>query len=70
MLGCMHSDQQPYLSVTEAAEYARSGVSTMRAWIRENRVRAFRIGRRLFIKKSDLERLMLAQPVAASGGAR
>ena len=66
MLGSMNSDETTYLSVAESAKYVRSGVSTVRTWIREKRVPACRIGRRLFIRRADLERLM----VAAAGGAR
>ncbi len=70
MLANMNSDEPIFFTVAEAASHLRSGVSTVRSWIRENRVPTFRIGRRLFIKKSDLETLLVARPVAADGRTR
>ncbi len=48
-----------YVTVREAATILRVGQSTIRRWIREERVPAYRLGqRRVLLKRADLGRLL------------
>jgi len=51
----------PYLTVKEAAEYSRLATSTVRLYIRKKRLVAHRVGRRVIIKREDLESFLEAQ---------
>lgn len=55
----MHAVDEEYLSVAEAADRLRVAPSTIRRWIREGDLPAFRIGRRrVGLKRGDLDRLV------------
>ena len=44
-----------YVTVSEAAEILHVGTSTIRRWIREERIPAYRLGqRRIYLKRADL----------------
>ena len=47
--------QSPYLGVQEAAEYSRMAVPTIRQAIRSGRLVSHRFGRRVILKKSELQ---------------
>ncbi len=48
-----------YVTVREAAGILRVGQSTIRRWIREERVPAYRLGqRRVLLKRAELSRLL------------
>ncbi len=47
--------QSPYLSVSEAAEYSHMAESTIRQAIRSGRLVAHKVGRRVLLKKSELQ---------------
>ncbi len=47
--------QSPYLGVQEAAEYSRMAVPTIRQAIRSGRLVSHRFGRRVLLKKSELQ---------------
>jgi excisionase family DNA binding protein len=46
------------LDVRESAEYLRLKVSTLRAWILQRRIPFVRLGRRVFLLKATLDRLI------------
>ena len=52
-----------YYTVKEAAACSSLGVSTIRLHIRRRRLRAHRAGRRILIKRSDLDLYLQSQPV-------
>lgn len=52
-----------WLHLDEAAVYCRTSYSTLRQWIRQGRIPATKVGRRVKIRKSDLEALMTAPVV-------
>ena len=47
--------EKSFLTVKKAAETSGLGVSTIRLLIRKRQLRAQRVGRRVLIKRSDLE---------------
>ena len=55
----MRARDEDYITVTEAATLLRVAPSTVRRWIREGDVPAFRIGRRrVALKRDDLRNLI------------
>jgi excisionase family DNA binding protein len=54
---------KPYLTVKQAAEASGLGASTIRLFIRKRQLRAQQVGRRVLIKRSDLETFLEAQPI-------
>lgn len=53
----------PYLTVKEAAELSRLGSSTIRLAICRRQLKAYQVGRRVTIKRSDLEQFLEAHPI-------
>src|SRR3954447_13383236 len=62
----MRALDEDYVTVTEAATLLRVAPSTVRRWIREGDVTAYRIGRRrVALRRADLARLITpARPAA------
>ncbi len=56
---------RPYLTVTEAAGMARLAPSTIRLYIRKRLLKSHQVGRRVIIKRNDLERFLEAHPIEA-----
>ena len=55
----MHAMEEEYLSIAEAAARLRVAQSTIRRWIREGDVPAYRLGRRpVGLKRGGLDRLV------------
>ena len=55
----MHAFDEEYLTVTEAATRLRVAPSTIRRWIREGDLPAYRLGRRrVGLKRGDLDRMV------------
>jgi excisionase family DNA binding protein len=55
----MHAVDEDYLTVAEAATRLRVAPSTIRRWIRQGDLPAYRLGRRrVGLKRGDLERLV------------
>ena len=54
-----------YLTVKEAADLARLGPSTIRLYIRKRQLKAFQVGRRVIIRRADLERFLEAYSIEA-----
>lgn len=55
-------DNQQLLSLAEAVDLGYGGYSTLRKYIAEDRLPAVRIGRRIKVRRSDLD--LLARPTS------
>lgn len=53
------------LDVEEAADFCHVKASTMRSWVLHNRITYVKLGRRVFLRKSDLEALINVSVVPA-----
>jgi excisionase family DNA binding protein len=63
-----HSDlEESFLTVAEVADMLKLNQQTVRNWIDQGSLPALRVGRRVRIKRSDLERV-LAEGYSAGGG--
>jgi excisionase family DNA binding protein len=63
---------QDLLTVNETAGMLRLQASTIRAWILHRRIPFVRLGRRVFVRRSDCEELITANivaPIPANQGA-
>jgi excisionase family DNA binding protein len=54
---------KPYLTVKEAADFARVAPSTIRLYIRKRQLRARKVGRRVIVAKGELEAFLGQNPV-------
>ena len=52
-----------FLTIKEAADLSRLAPSTIRLYIRQRRLRAQKVGRRVIIKRADLEAFSSANPI-------
>lgn len=52
-----------FLTVKEAAGYSGLGSSTIRLYIRKRRLQTYKVGRRVLIKRTDLEAFLEANPI-------
>jgi excisionase family DNA binding protein len=59
------SVDKAFLTVKQAAEHSGLGSSTIRLLIRKRQLGAQKIGRRVLIKRTDLERFLEANPIRA-----
>ena len=57
------------LTIPEAAALLRLKVSTIRAWTQKRRLPFVRLGRRVFIRRSDVQTMIQANLVPARDGA-
>ncbi len=57
------------LDVEEAAAFCHIRTSTIRSWILKSRVPYVKLGRRVFLRKADLEKLIADSVVPAKAGA-
>ena len=55
---------KPFLTVKEAADFARISPSTVRLYIRKRQLRAQKVGRRVIIAAPDLEGFLSRSPIA------
>jgi excisionase family DNA binding protein len=53
------------LSVKEGAEFTHLEQSTMRSWILQKKIPYVKLGRRVFLRRGDLEALIVASMVPA-----
>ncbi len=60
--------EKSFLTIKQAAETSGLGASTIRLAIRRRRLQAQRVGRRVLIKRSDLEAFLGANPIMAING--
>jgi excisionase family DNA binding protein len=58
-------DDRAFLTVKQAAETSGLGASTIRLAIRKRHLRAQKVGRRVLVKRSDLELFLEADPIVA-----
>jgi excisionase family DNA binding protein len=56
--------EKSFLTIKQAAETSGLGASTIRLAIRRRQLRAQRVGRRVLVKRSDLEIFLEANPIA------
>lgn len=56
---------KPYLTVKEAATASGLGASTIRLYIRKRLLRAQQVGRRVLVKRNDLEKFLETSPIEA-----
>jgi excisionase family DNA binding protein len=63
--GAMQSGttEKSFLTVKRAAETSGLGSSTIRLLIRKRQLKAQKVGRRVLIKRSDLEKFLEANPI-------
>jgi len=54
-----------FFSLRAAEQACDVSRRTLRQWIKENRLPAFRVGNKLLVRKADLEAALTAAPVAA-----
>ena len=54
-----------FLTVKQAAETSGLGVSTIRLLIRKRQLRAQKVGRRVLIKRTDLQNFLESHPIRA-----
>jgi excisionase family DNA binding protein len=59
-----------YLTLVQAAERVATSAETVRYWIYMGRLKAFKPGRQVLIRESDLEALIEANSVSAQRAAR
>jgi excisionase family DNA binding protein len=52
-----------FLTVKQAADASGLGASTIRLYIRKRHLRAQKVGRRVLVKRSDLESFLQANPI-------
>ena len=62
--------EQKLLDVPEAAAALRLQESTIRAWILNKRIRYAKVGRRVFIRQSDIDQFITDAVVEAEGEQR
>jgi len=55
--------EKPFLTIKQAAESCGLGGSTLRLAIRRRKLRAQRVGRRILVKRTDLENYLQANPI-------
>ncbi len=52
-----------YFTIEEAAKFSLLGPSTIRLYIRKRELKAHQVGRRVIIKRTDLERVLESRPI-------
>jgi excisionase family DNA binding protein len=52
-----------YLTIKQAAAYSGLGASTIRLYIRKRQLQTHKVGRRVLIKRTDLEGFLEANPI-------
>jgi len=56
-----------FLTLDEVAAITRAPLSSVRGWIRHGRLPATRPGRRVLVKRADLDAFLVASAVLADG---
>lgn len=60
-------DDDPWLTVPEVSEELKLNPATVRAWVKSGRLAAVRAGRTWRVRRSAIERALLADPSPAYG---
>ena len=55
-----------FLTIKQAAVTSGLGASTIRLYIRKRQLRAQQVGRRVLVKRSDLEKFLETNPIEAT----
>lgn len=55
--------EKPFLTIKQAAEASGLGVSTIRLYVRRRQLRAQQVGRRVLVKRSDLDQFLESNPI-------
>lgn len=55
-----------WLTIPEVAEHLCTPIKTIRRWIADGRLRAYRPGKRVLIHRDDVERFVRAAPISAA----
>lgn len=58
----MPDDEDEELTLPQIAELLHLNPSTIRLWVREDRLRARRVGRKWVVRRGDLMRMLAEQP--------
>lgn len=61
-------DADPWLTVQQVSEELTLHPSTIRAWVKSGRLRAVRAGRSWRVRRSEVDRALLADPSPAYAG--
>jgi excisionase family DNA binding protein len=64
-MGALKEVPAELLDVEEAAGFCRVKSSTMRSWILQNKITYVKLGRRVFLRKADLQTLIEGSVVPA-----
>jgi excisionase family DNA binding protein len=59
------SADKAFLTIKQAALYSGLGSSTIRLYIRKRQLQAHKVGRRVLIKRTDLEAFLESNPIRA-----
>jgi excisionase family DNA binding protein len=62
--------EETFLTVAEVAELLKLNQQTVRNWIDQGRLPALRVGRRVRIRRSDLERVLEESSIEVAGAPR
>jgi excisionase family DNA binding protein len=62
--------EESFLTVAEVAALLKLNQQTVRNWIDQGSLPAFKVGRRVRIRRSDFERLLAESSLGAPGGSR
>ena len=54
---------KPYLTIKEAADMARLSPSAIRLYVSKRQLKPYRVGRRVIIKRTDLEKFVESHPI-------
>lgn len=55
--------EKSFLTIKQAAATSGLGASTIRLYIRQRQLRAQQVGRRVLVKRSDLEKFLETNPI-------
>ena len=62
--------EESFLTVADVAEMLKLNQQTVRNWIDQGSLPALKVGRRVRIRRSDLERVLAESSLGSSGGSR
>jgi excisionase family DNA binding protein len=62
------AEQQPFLTPQEVSDLLRVSVYTVRRWIKEGELPAYKVGRGWRISEADLERWLSSQRIVSMAG--
>ena len=54
----MENNAKPFYGISEIADILDQSTDTIRCWVRDGRLPAYKIGKRIIIRWSDVERVL------------